>query len=106
MTDIYAYPNANQTQNIGQLLIYINDVTGGIFFPLILLAMFIISFVTTTIFGVGNAFVYASFFTSILSIFMAIAGLLKPTWMYFAFVLLAISLMLKRISKSSTLPQI
>jgi len=105
-TELYPYPTANETQSLTGLANYINNVAGGNFFSLLLLGMFIISFVVTMSFGIGNAFVFATFFCSILAIFFVIAGFLNPTWMYLLFVLLAISLVLKRLGKSSTLPQI
>lgn len=106
MTNIYAYPIANQTMGFNELVGYVNNVTGGMFFPLILLAMFIITFVSTMNFGNSNAFVFACFFNSLIAIFLVIAGLLNPMYMYLLFVMLAVGLLLLRIGKSSTLPQI
>lgn len=106
MPDIYPLPEANQTIGINEIATYVNGVTSGLFFPLILFALFVIIFITTMNFGNGRAFVFASFFCAIISIFMVIARLLNPTFMYLLFVLLAGGLMILRISKSSNLPQI
>ena len=106
MSDIYPYPTENQTTSINGIGEYVSQVTNGLFFPLVLLALFVISFVTTMSFGNGRAFVFASFFCSIIAIFLVIAGLLNAGWMYLLFVMLGIGLMLLRLSKSSPLPQI
>jgi hypothetical protein len=106
MTDIHPYPTVNETLGINELVGYVSSVTSGMFFPLILFAMFIIIFVGTMTFGNGRAFVFASFFTSILAIFFAVAEILNPMYMYLSFVLLGISLMMLRISKGMNNSQI
>lgn len=105
MPDIYEYPSENVT-GFNELMSYVGSVTGGMFFPLVLLAMFIISLVSTLNFGFGKAWIFSSFFCSLLAIFLAIAGLLNPSYMYLLFVMLAGGLLALRISKSSSLPQI
>jgi len=106
MTDIYEWPNETQTTGINEIASYVNDVTNGAFFPLILLAIFVITFVSTMHFGQGRAFVYSSFFCSIIAIFMVIAGVLNTGYMYLLFIMLGIGLMSLRIAKSSKYPQI
>jgi len=106
MTDIYEWPNETQTTGINEIAGYVNDVTNGAFFPLILLAIFVITFVSTMHFGQGRAFVYSSFFCSIIAIFMVIAGVLNTGYMYLLFIMLGIGLMSLRIAKSSQYPQI
>jgi len=106
MTDIYEWPNETQTTGINEIASYVNDVTNGAFFPLILLAIFVIAFVSTMHFGQGRAFVYSSFFCSIIAIFMVIAGVLNTGYMYLLFIMLGIGLMSLRIAKSSKYPQI
>lgn len=106
MPEIYSWPAQNETLGINQIAGYVSNVTSGLFFPGVMWAMFVIILITTLNFGKGNAFVYTSFFTSIIAIFFVVAGFMNPNWMYFMFVLLGISLLLKRLDKSSTLPQI
>ena len=106
MPDIYSYPTENQTLGFNEIVSWVNDVTDQTFFPLVLLAMFIITFVSTMYFGTGRAFVYSSFFCSVLAIFMAVARMINPMYMYFSFVLLGIGMIIMRLSKSSTAPQI
>lgn len=106
MPDIYPYPEVNETLGINEIAEYVGIVTGGMFFPLTLLAIFVISLVTTMAFGFGRAWVYSCFFCSILAIFFVVAGLLNPAFMYLLFVMLAGGLLALRLSKSSPLPQI
>ena len=106
MPDIYTWPEENETTGINEIANYVGNVTGGLFFPLVLLALFVISFVTTMHFGNGRAFVFSTFFCSIIAIFLVIAGLLNSGYMYLLFVMLGVGLMLLRLSKSSPLPQI
>lgn len=106
MAEIYPLITENESLGINEIVSYVNQVTAGLFLPLFLLAIFIIIFVTTMWMGPGKAFTFASFFCSILSIFMAVGGWLSTTYMYLSFVLLAIGIMMLRLGKSSTLPQI
>ena len=39
------YPNINQTSDLYQFFLYVNNGTGGIFFPLILGAIWMIIFI-------------------------------------------------------------
>ncbi len=106
MPDIYTFPTENETLGINEIASYVGNVSNGLFFPLILLAVFVISFVSSMHLGNGRAFVFSSFFCSIIAIFLVVAGLLNPTYMYLLFVMLGIGLMLLRLGKSSSLPQI
>lgn len=106
MVDIYPWPGENQTLDINGIGAYVTAVTDGIFFPLILFALFIITFVVTMGYGIGRAFVFASFFSSIIAIFLVVGGFLNPGFMYLLFVMLGVGLMILRLGKSSRLPQI
>jgi hypothetical protein len=106
MGDIYTMPTENQTLGFNEIVAWTNDVTNNLLFPLILLAMFVISFVGTMHFGNGKAFTYSMFFCSILAIFMVVARMLNPAWMYLCFIGLGVALLIMRLIKSSTLPQI
>ena len=102
----YAYPTINDTKGFQEMSGYINTVSGGIFFPLTLLALYIIIFVSTLAFGAGRAFTYASFVSAILSMFLVFAGLLNPMFMYFLFVLTGIGFIVMRLGKGFGYPQI
>ncbi len=107
MVDIYPYISVNESvEGINGIAAYVNSVTDGLFFPLILMAMFIIIASVTASFGIARAFVFASFFCSILAIFLVVGGMLNPMFMYLLFVMLAGGLMALRLSKSSSAPQI
>jgi len=107
MADIYEYISTNESiEGINGLASYVNNVSDGIFFPLTLLGLFIIMFVTSSRFGIARGFVFSSFFCSILAIFLVVGGMLNPNYMYFLFVLLAGGLMALRLLRSSQAPQI
>lgn len=106
MADIYPYPTVNQTTNINEFAGYINQITGNLFFPLVLFAFFVIIVITTMWLGFNRSVIFASFFCSILSIFLVVANLLNPMYMYLLFVMLASSILWSRLTKSSKLPQI
>jgi len=106
MTNIYPLPSNDQISGFQEFAGYINDISGGIFFPLLLLTLFLIIFVSTLRFGTARAWVFSSFICSVLSIFLVISKFLNPTYMYLLFISTAIGLLLLRISKSSEFPQI
>lgn len=106
MTDIYTLPTVNDTLGLDSFAIWANQTSGFLMFPLILFGLYIIILVATQPLGYGRSFIFASFFCSILSIILVVGGLLNPIYMYFLFVMLAASLLLTRLGKSSSLPQI
>lgn len=92
MPQIYQLPNLTES-NDGMLgfLRYGNDVSDGILFPLVLLAIWIIIFVTsinTT--SASRAWTITSLICSILSVMLAVMNLLAPAYMYGLFVMTAI----------------
>jgi len=88
--DIYALPNATNSNGIYEMFGYVNSVSDGIFFPIILLVIWVIVFVTmlakTT---ASRALTFTSFFTMILAVPLAILGLLAPSYMYLIILTLA-----------------
>lgn len=104
----YAYPNATDTDGFFEFFRYVNQtVSEGLFFPAILLVIWVISF-----FGVFSAtgstrpaaargFTFASFITSVLSIMLATMGFLNPKFMYLPFILLAAGVVWIRLESPS-----
>lgn len=89
-TDIYAMPNATDTESIFAILRYTNTVSEGIFFPVMILVVSIITFVaglSTT--SVSKAWAFAGFIATVLSIPLAVLDLIAPTYAYFAVFCLA-----------------
>ena len=69
-----AFPLANFSDPAG-LVVYANDVTGGMFWPLILAVVWIVSFGSLSGFTtVDRAFSVTSFFTATLAAFLYVLG--------------------------------
>ena len=103
MADWYEYPNSTDTQGMLSFFGYINRITDGLFFPVILLVIWFVSFVG--VFGAGGAtrpaaaraFTFASFLCSILGIMTAIMGFFASKFMYLFFILTAVGLIWMKI---------
>ena len=103
-TDIYVMPNSTDSRGIFELFRYINNIQRvgetqpiGLFFPVFLLVIFFISFISLLGFGysrgttsTSRAFTFASFFTTILSMMLATLNLIAPRYMYMCMIATAI----------------
>lgn len=67
----------------------VNSNTEGYFFPVIIMIIWVITFVATKQFSSAKAFTYASFLGMILSIILSVIDLMSPRWMYLMIVLTA-----------------
>ena len=98
MADWYSYPNSSDTDGIFEFFRYVNNTAEGLFFPVILLVIWIVAFITTfAAGGVGRpaaarSFTFASFFTSVLGSMLAIMGFLAPKFMYLPIIMFAVGL--------------
>jgi hypothetical protein len=89
----YNTPTINDTGGFYEIFKFIaNDTTGGLFFPVILLVVWVVAFMSTKGFSNSRAFTFASFFCSILSIMMGILDVINPRYMYLCFILTAIGI--------------
>lgn len=94
----YDYPNATDSESLTSFLSYINTSAGGLFFPVLILVVWFISFIT--IFSnegqgrnaASKAWTFSSFLTSILSIMIVLSGNMAPKFMYLLFLLTGIGL--------------
>ena len=83
ITNLYNLPNVTDSDNLYTLFRYVNTESSGIFMPLILLAIFIVIFVSSiSSTSLSRAFTYSCFFVGILSIIPAILGLIAIKYMY------------------------
>lgn len=64
-----------------------SEPTGGLFWAVILLVIWVISFMALKQYSTSRAWTFASFFCSILSIFLVLMEYLAPKWMYFVIIL-------------------
>ena len=107
ITPWYSYPNATDTEGILEFFLFVNTTAEGMFFPIILLVIWVVSFVT--IFSSGGlnrpsaarGWTFASFFVSLLAIPLAIMGVLAPKFMYLPFILFALGLLWLRLEQPS-----
>ena len=91
-TKIYPEPNINETTGLFEVFQYVSraDVTSGLFFPVIMLVLWTVMFVSMKQYSTSRAFTASSFICMILSILLSVAGLLAPRYMYMCIVLVAI----------------
>lgn len=91
-TEIYALPNATDMQGPLSFLNYANTVAEGLFFSGILAAAWFVIFIVSlggTRLNASRAWTVASFICSVLSIPLAITGLIAAKFMYLTFILFA-----------------
>ena len=89
----YVEPTANDTIGFFEFFNYVNTVAGGLFFPLILLVIWVIIFMGTKQYTTSRAFTTSSIITSILSIMLVTMQLCSPKWMYLCFVLTGVGIL-------------
>jgi len=92
----YEEPTGSDTESIYTIFDYVNRTAGGYFFPVMLLVIWIVAFISMLASGnisrpsASKAWVFASFLTSILSIPLAILDLVGARYMYLSFLMLGI----------------
>lgn len=89
-TIIYPVPTLNDTAGAFEYFNFVNNSADGLFFPAILLVIWIIVFLASKGFSSSRAWTFASFVTMVLSILLAVADLVAPRYMYLAIFLTAI----------------
>lgn len=81
--DVYAMPNVSAEGGLHELFMYINNVSGGIFFPTFFGAFWFICFIIgIRISTPAKALTSSCFFGLMLSMPLAVLGLLSPKIMY------------------------
>lgn len=87
-TDYYVQPTGNETKGFYELFGYIGrTATEGLFWPVILLVIWIVSFLAMKQYSTSRAWTFASFFCSILAIPLAVLDYIAPKWMYLVIML-------------------
>ncbi len=76
MANPFAYPSANLT-SIEQLLPFVNTLTGGYFGTIILLMIFVITFIAGKSFSTEKALSFSGFITLISAIFLRMLNLIN-----------------------------
>ena len=79
----YQVPTGNETNGFYELFKYIGiSATAGLFWPVMLLVIWIVSFMAFKNYSTSRAWTFASFFCSILGIMLATLDYMAPNWMY------------------------
>ena len=95
----YPVMNTTDTQDMTTLMSFANYVSGGMFMPVMLMVIWFIWVLGSTFIGksISRSILFASFFCSILSILFVILNWLSPNYMYFLFLMTALSLIWVRL---------
>jgi hypothetical protein len=81
----YTTPTSNQTGDLLSIFQFVsNDLTGGLFFPIMILVIWTTQFIGVMSEGRpgSRAFVFASFTATILSMMLGILALMEQKWIY------------------------
>lgn len=94
----YDMPNATDSENLNTFMGFINRSADGLFFPVMILVIWFIAFISIySSEGQGRAasakaFTVSSLITSILSIMLVILGFMASKFMYLQFILVGIGI--------------
>lgn len=94
-------PNATHTQDIFEVFKFVNnDASGGIFFPIMLLAIWAISFIGSIAEGrrASTAWIFSSFIATILGIILALMGFLGKQYIFLSILLIAFGILWSKLS--------
>lgn len=81
--EVYVLPNGSQSEGIYELFTWVNNVSGGIFFPVIVLVIYIITFITLLSYtSPSRAMTFTSFLCAILGMMLSVLGLFSAGYMY------------------------
>ncbi len=94
-------PTANDTQDIFSIFQFVNNATESLFFPIILLSIWLIAFIGAIAQErqASRAFIFSSFISVILGSLLAIMGFLSVTYVYFLILLIAFGIFWIRLER-------
>lgn len=81
----YPIPTNNDTNDLLSIFQFVsNDLTGGLFFPIMILVIWVVQFIGTLAEGrpASRAWVFASFTATILSILLGLLAMMEQRWIY------------------------
>lgn len=99
----YDLPTNETSAGILNLFEYVNKVSDGMFFVLVMFAIFVIVFISLKDYTSSRAFTGAAFLNMILAIMMRTLGLIDNIWMYLSIVLVAIAAIWLHFDNSSNI---
>jgi hypothetical protein len=95
MSAPYNVLNTSNTGDLYSLFKFVNnDSTGGLFMPIMLVVIWLISFIGAISEGrqASRAFIFSSFICSILGMILSLIGMLNSQYMYFLFLMVGAGL--------------
>lgn len=99
----YPTPTANETADLFSIFQFINNkATEGLFFPIIILSIWLISFIGAISENrpASRAFIFSSFISTVMGILLAIMGFLNITYVYFLILLMAFGVLWIRLESA------
>lgn len=98
----YPVLNSSDTSDIQSVMGFANRASGELFMPVMLLVTFMIWTLGSVFVGkpIHRALLYSSFICSIISILFVLMNWLNTQYMYFCFLMLAVSLIWTRLSEA------
>ena len=91
----YAMPmSADEQEDLFELAKFSNQASGGLLFPMILLAIWAVAFIGSIAEGgkAIKAWIFSTFVASILAILLGVMGLLENRWIYLLILFVAFGL--------------
>ncbi len=97
----FATPTANDTQDLLSIFGFVNTVSDGLFFPIMLLVIWLVGFIGAIAQErpASRAFIFSSFISTVLGILLALLGFLSITYVYFLILLIAFGIFWIRLEK-------
>lgn len=89
----FPVPNVTDTRDLLTIFQFVsNDLTGGLFFPLMILVIWTVQFIGVLAEGrpASRAWVYASFTATILSIMLGLLAMIEQKWIYLLVILVSL----------------
>lgn len=98
----YPIPGQNNTQDLLTVFQWINnEATGGLFFPIMIMVVWVVQFVSILSEGrrASNAWIYASFTAFILSTILGILALMSSQYVYLLVIMLSFGIFFIKMTK-------
>ena len=99
----YPIPTVNDTRDLLSIFQFVsNSLTGGLFFPIIILVIWVVQFIGVLAEGrpASRAWVYSGFVATILSILLGLLALIEQKWIYLAVILVSLGAFWVRLSSA------
>lgn len=100
--EIFATPNATDMQDLWTISRFTNNASGGFMFLTIMGSIWAIAFIGAIAEGrkAYRGWIFANFICTILTIPMALLGMIQSSYMYFFIILLGFGLVWAKLSES------